>query len=154
MGQSRTAAEQLAKYLSPRMRTAEEAKQHLRDKGFDEAEIRETVNEFIRLGYLNDADYVRAYCEYAYDKKRGRKRIARELEQKGISPDVIRDGIDDFVYENHVNEDAAAQQIADRVLDEAAQPAGRRQAAKIARKLEGLGYESGTILRVLDRIKE
>lgn len=67
----RSAAEELTRYLAPRMRTVAEARKHLEEKVYDESEIRETLQRFLDLKYLDDSDYVRAYCEYAFGKRRG-----------------------------------------------------------------------------------
>ena len=80
----RSAAEELTRYLAPRMRTVAEARKHLEEKLYDESEIRETLQRFLDLKYLDDSDYVRAYCEYAFGKRRGSTRIRSELRNKGI----------------------------------------------------------------------
>ncbi len=62
---------------------------HLKDKGFSENEILETVDELEQYHYIDDLAYSRMYFEYGFQKGRGRMRIRRELAEKGVAADVI-----------------------------------------------------------------
>ena len=145
----RSAAEELTRYLAPRMRTVAEARKHLEEKVYDESEIRETLQRFLDLKYLDDSDYVRAYCEYAFGKRRGSTRIRSELRNKGIESETIQNGIDDYMYENRVDECALARLVAG-----AERPLEQKSVARVARKLEQMGYGSSVIIRILEEIKE
>ena len=147
----RSAAEELTRYLAPRMRTVAEARKHLEEKVYDESEIRETLQRFLDLKYLDDSDYVRAYCEYAFGKRRGSTRIRSELRNKGIESETIQNGIDDYMYENRV---ALARRVAEKTLAGAERPLEQKSVARVARKLEQMGYGSSVIIRILEEIKE
>lgn len=150
----RTPLEELTRYLAPRMRTVAEARKRLEEKLYEESEIEAAIQRFLELGYLDDSEYVRAYCEYAFGKGRGRSRIRQELRDKGVPSEVIDNGIEDYVYENRIDEWEIAREIAERTLQGVPRPLEQRNLAKVARKLEQRGFASSTIIRILGEIKE
>lgn len=81
--------EKAVSYLNSRPRTRQELIRHLKDKGFSENEILETVDELEQYHYIDDLAYSRMYFEYGFQKGRGRMRIRRELAEKGVAADVI-----------------------------------------------------------------
>jgi SOS response regulatory protein OraA/RecX len=157
--EKRTAKEELTRYLGTRMRTVAEARNHLAEKEYEAAEIQEVIERFLQLGYLDDVDYARAYCEYAYGKGRGRIRIAAELKQRGVDTETAQNAIEDYLYEAGVDELSLARKQAEKVLAEKATakeshlPLNPKLEARIARKLEQLGYSTSIILRVLSEIR-
>lgn len=150
----RTALEELTRYLAPRMRTVEEAKIRLQDRFYEESEIDSAIQRFLKLGYLDDSEYVRAYCEYAFGKGRGVNRIRQELREKGVPSEIIDNGIEDYVYENRIDECQMARELAEKALQEVRRPLEQRDLAKVARKLEQRGFASSIIIRILEEIKE
>ena len=89
-------------------------------------------------------------------------RAERELLEKGIDRDTVRNAKEDFLYEQKVDEFEDALGIARKevwvqpdVYGAAvhAREVDDRLTAKIARKLEGKGFSKGDIFRVLDRIR-
>lgn len=115
---NRTASETLTRYLGMRMRTVAESRNYLTEKGYESEEIQEALAEFLQLGYLDDADYARVYCEYAYGKGRGRIRIAGELKQRGVDAETVRNAIEDYLYEEGVDEVELARRLARKVLEQ------------------------------------
>ena len=99
-----TAMEAAAKYLSTRMRTVSEVRDHLSAKGYTSDEIDETVNDLIGLRYLDAYQYALRYYEYNREKHRGSLRAARELSEKGVDPETVRYAREDFLYSNKVDE--------------------------------------------------
>ena len=163
----KTAHEAAYAYLANRMRTSEEVRRHLREKEYDEAEITEVINDLIGLRYLDDYLFAARYYEYNREKKRGAMRAERELLEKGIDKETVRNAREDFLYEQKVDEFEDALEIARKEVFTApdmfgdplsggkviAKPYDDRLAAKIARKLEGKGFSKGDIFRVLDSIR-
>lgn len=150
-----TAMEAAAKYLSTRMRTASEVRNHLSAKGYTPDEIDETVNDLIGLRYLDDYQYALRYYEYNREKHRGSLRASRELTEKGVDPETVRYAREDFLYSNKVDEyedalDVALNEISLRTADT---PYDDRLSAKIARKLDGKGFSRTDIFRVLDELR-
>ena len=158
----KTAFEAACSYLAPRMRTTGEVRKHLESREYPEAEITEAINNLIGMRYLDDYLFALRYYEYNREKKRGVLRAERELLEKGIDRDTVRNAKEDFLYEQKVDEFEDALGIARKevwvqpdVYGAAvhAREVDDRLTAKIARKLEGKGFSKGDIFRVLDRIR-
>lgn len=150
----RTPLEELTRYLAPRMRTVAEARKRLQDRFYEETEIDSAIQRFLELGYLDDSEYVRSYCEYAFGKGRGANRIRQELRDKGVPSEIIDNGIEDYVYENRIDEYQLAREIAEKAMQGVTRPLEQRNLAKVARKLEQRGFASSIIIRILGEIKE
>ena len=157
----KSAAEAAYSFLSARMRTCHETEEHLRSKGYPEDEILGTVNELIGKKYLDDYQYALRYYEYNREKHRGSARAAAELLRKGVDTDTVKYAREDFLHENHVNEYEDALDAAERELSlrdpltggEHRAEIDDRTAAKLARKLDGKGFERGDIFRVLEELR-
>ena len=147
----KTAMEAASAYLANRMRTVHELRKHLKEKEYDESEIDETVDELISLHYLDDNLYAERYYEYNREKKRGIKRAAAELKERGVDEAVIKNAAEDFLYNNKVNEYEDALAVALKVAE--GKEVDDKLISKIARKLETKGYAGGDILRVLETIR-
>ncbi|OGW53455.1 MAG: hypothetical protein A2Z46_03665 [Nitrospirae bacterium RBG_19FT_COMBO_55_12] len=81
--------------LTCRPRSSAEIEEKLRDKGFDEAVIHTTLSGLTRLGYLDDEKFARLWAESRVRLRAfGRRRIDRELREKGIDPSIVREALD------------------------------------------------------------
>ena len=159
---SKTALETAYSYLANRMRTVRETEKHLADRGFSPDEIGETIDELNDLRYLDDYQYALRYYEHNREKRRGSLRAARELAEKGVDQETIRNAREDFLFAGKVDEFEDALEAARRELllkssgpvsDDAIPPADDKAAARIARMLENRGFARDIIFRVLDRIR-
>lgn len=172
----KSAAEAAYDYISPRMRTRSEVIHHLKEKGYEEGEVLDAVNELTSMNYLDDYQYALRYYEYNREKRRGSERAARELAEKGIDPETVKNAREDYLYHEHVDEYADARAVAMKELelktdgpgvtagDAAASDIDGERAekqlvidekllARIARKLDGRGFSRGDIFKVLDEIR-
>lgn len=147
----KTAIEAAYSYLASRMRTTAEVDRHLREKGYTEEEILDAVNELIGLRYLDDYQYALRYYEYNREKRRGSSRAARELAEKGIDAETIRNAREDYLFAESVDEYADALMVAEKELQTSA--FDDKLAAKIARKLDGKGFDRSDIFRVLEELR-
>ena len=76
--------------LGRRERTVAELRTLLERKRVEPEAIEEAVAELIEAGLLDDARYARRFAEDKRELERwGSERIARELQRRGIPPDVI-----------------------------------------------------------------
>ena len=83
------------RWLNSRPRSSAEIEAKLRDKGFDEAVIHTTLSGLVRLGYLDDEKFARLWAESRVRLRAfGRRRIDRELREKGIDPSIVREALD------------------------------------------------------------
>lgn len=148
----RTAMEVASAYLANRMRTVQEVRKHLAEKEFPANEIEETVSDLIGLRYLDDYNYARIYYERNTEKRRGSLRAMRELEERGVDKQTIKFALEDYLYEAKVNEYDMALDIAHRVAEDVKE-IDDKLIAKVARKLEGAGYNRGDIFKVLEEMR-
>ena len=158
----KTAIEAAYAFLASRMRTTAEVRKHLEGKEYNKDEINDTINELIGMRYLDDYLFALRYYEYNHEKKRGALRAERELMERGIDRDTVRNAKEDFLYEQKINEFEDALDIALKEVFVQSDIYGKppvmktvddRLTAKIARKLEGKGFSKGDIFRVLDSIR-
>ena len=155
------AREEAAVYLSRRFRTEEEVSQHLRGKGYAEEEIARAVDDLKDYGYINDFDYCQAYYRYGIARDRGRRRIERELLDKGIPRQVIdsawsaleENAEEDIVTDEMTMAWNAAMKLAKQQKG-AGKPLDQKFMARVGRRLSGLGYPSEIIYSVLGKLKE
>lgn len=164
-----TAMEAAAKYLSSRMRTSSELREHLIRKGYSSDEADETVNMMTGYRYIDDYQYSLRYYEYNREKHRGSLRAARELAEKGVDAETIKYAREDFLYSGGIDEYADALEIALKEISAAVSyelfetdsdeeretgfTLDEKLAAKIARKLDAKGFEKKDIFRVLDDLR-
>lgn len=77
-------------YLTFRDRSRKELITKLKEKGYSESEIDDTVEKLLRYGYLDDERYALSYIK-SHIQSRGRKRITLELSGKGVDPETTRE---------------------------------------------------------------
>ena len=159
----REAADAGLHYLDLRPRTEKELRDYLKRKEYDEKEIDDAIEYLKEYGYVDDRKYCMEYFRFAQKKGRSDYRIIRELEQKGVSPEISRaeleliressdfDGRDLILDDRTKALDVAmkmvrAEKDKERIRDPKFQ-------ARVARRLSGLGYDSSTVYHVLSKIK-
>jgi regulatory protein len=77
--------------LGYRDRSIKEMEQRLLDQGFDQAMVKEVIDEFVADTTLDDQRFTRSYVhDYTIVKPRGNVFIQKELRKKGISADMIQ----------------------------------------------------------------
>lgn len=135
------------KYLAPRARTGGEVKTHLKAKGFHEEDIQQVMEYLKDMHYVDDTQYCSQYLEYAFGKGKGVLRVKRELEEKGVSREVIEIALEDHEWQDTELQRAEAQ------AEKAAQgrTADQKLAGKIGRRLASLGYSSDVIYLVVGK---
>ncbi|MBQ6388819.1 MAG: regulatory protein RecX [Mogibacterium sp.] len=156
----RTAHEAAYAYLASRMRTVAEVEKHLSSLGYSSEEVQETINDLIGLRYLDDYQYALRYFEYNREKRRGTLRAARELAEKGIDAETVRNAKEDFLYMSGTDEFEDALAVAEKELrlktsglEDELPELDDRLAAMIARRLENRGYSRDIIFKVIDRLR-
>lgn len=147
--------EKAVSYLNSRPRTRQEVMRHLKDKGFSEEEILETVKELEEYHYIDDLAYSRMYFEYGFEKGWGRNRIRRELAEKGVSSEIIEIAYDEL--EEVPDEFEMALSIAGSIVrgidpSELEYSEKRKLEGRIGRRLAGRGFSMDTIHKVAGRL--
>lgn len=120
-------------------RTEQELSRKLRERGYENQEIKETVDFLKEYGYINDASYAGRYARSCSSRKSIRQ-IKSDLERKGVERDLIEAALD------HTEIDEEAQ-IHAFLLKKGCRP-GERMDTAVCRKLvaslsrKGFSYEA------------
>ena len=81
------------------MRSEKEVRDKLKIKGMSALVIDETISYFADLDLINDRDFARKWISFRLLKPFGINRIKFELENKGISSDVIQSEVASISHE-------------------------------------------------------
>jgi regulatory protein len=85
-GEAHLAYQKALRYLSYRPRSVAEVQRNLSEKDVDESTIAEVVNRLLDQGFLDDEAFARFWIENREQfRPRGRRALAYELRQKGLS---------------------------------------------------------------------
>ena len=96
-------AEGIALKLLKRRYSRKKLCQKLREKGFSWEVVQETANKMEKLGYINDADYARAYVhDCIFLNKYGPRKIKQSLFGRGISGNITDEALAEYDEEVHI----------------------------------------------------
>lgn len=137
------------RFLAYRDRTSAEVREHLTGKGVARAAADAVVGGLVEAKILNDADLCLRLIRYAMERKKGRQRIARELQQKGLPQDLVRDLLEsEYPKEDEIK---AAKDQAERSLREKATTGAltKNDLARMSRRLAAQGFSTDIIYRTI-----
>lgn len=147
MKKRKTARDSALTMLERCDRTEKEMRQKLKEREYTPDEIDETVEFLKEYRYINDAEYAGRYIR-VYSSKKSIRQIHYNLEQKGISRDLMEAAFG----ENLVNEEA---QVRHYLTKKGYQP-GERMEPNQYRRLTGAlcrkGFSYDVIRRVTDQM--
>jgi regulatory protein len=99
-------------FLGYRPRSEVEVRLRLRHRGFDEEAVNEVIEHLKQLSLIDDLAFAQYWKENRLSfRPKSKKLIKRELLQKGISPEIAGDVVDD------VNDEESAYKIAQKKAD-------------------------------------
>lgn len=136
------------KYISIRIRSIKEIKDYLKKKEFEEELIDITIAKLIKLGYLDDEKFTKAFIK---DKlsftNMGDYKIKMELQRLGVSSDIIEENIL-LIDENLLEE--KIKKIIEKELKTNKKHSGINLKNKIYNRLVTSGYSKGKVIEVLN----
>lgn len=92
----------IRRYCAYQERSHLEVRTKLYSYGLHRSEVEEITVDLITEGYLNEARFAKAYAGGKFRmKKWGRVKIARALEQKGVSANCIKIGLKEIDDESY-----------------------------------------------------
>lgn len=148
----------LAHFLSYRERTAAEIRRKLQDKGIEEDEIEEAVQEYTDSGLIDDENFAFNMISFGLEKGQGLLRIRRDADKKGISEEDMERAILRYEDENDVSlkdsEEAAMDEMIEKFISiEGGCPSqyDDRALSRLAGRLSRAGHDS---YRIYDAIRE
>jgi regulatory protein len=138
------AKEKALRYLSYRPRSENELRRQLRRKGLDDFLVEQVINQLTETELLNDATFANYWVEQRETfKPRSALALRQELQQKGVSRDVIDQALSD------IDElDAARRAASQRAPQLARLPFAQFQ-AKLGGYLQRRGFGYGVIREVI-----
>ena len=147
--------ERAAFYINIKPRTRMQVIKYLRDKGFEENEIQEAVEELQLYHYIDDLEYCRLYLQMSFDKGRGISRIRRELREKGVSEEDIDEAFAEM--EDIPDQEEMAMEIGRKMvygMDTEALTWQEKQKlqAKVGRKLASRGFSQDIVYKVIRKL--
>lgn len=84
-------------YLAGADHTAHQVRQRLERASFPEAVIAQVLAEFAQRGWLDDEQFARRWVEGRLGKRAmGPQRLAQELAQRGLAPEVVERVLGEF----------------------------------------------------------
>lgn len=131
--------------ISKFVKTEKQIKDYLKEKGFDEQVIFETVAKLKEYGFINDQAYVESYVGF---KKNvcGAKKIKQELFAKGISKKLL-DKVDELLGEEGTS---ACENIAEKYMKNKEKTFENK--VKLNRYLLSKGFDYADINKVISKI--
>ena len=78
--------------LSRRALTRYELETRLKEKGFENSEIHETLERLEKLGYLNDQELALTVSQNRL-KRYSRRRVLQDLQNRGLAPQLIEQAL-------------------------------------------------------------
>lgn len=146
------------KKLSRKSMSARELSEYLLKRGYKKTEVGRVIDSMKDFGYLNDARFACEYLIYDIDRGRSVKKAFLDLKQKGVSPEDIQAGYDEYVSEyGEPDERASALREAGKVLMAADLGPGddvpEKIQGRIARRLFTRGFSQSMIYDILAEVR-
>ncbi|WP_186819809.1 RecX family transcriptional regulator, partial [Bacillus tropicus] len=92
-------------FLSYRMRSEKEVRDHLKKKETPDMVISEVIHKLYDYRYLNDKEFAEAYAStHKKTNGKGPDVLFRELKAKGIDDDTIKETLSAFTFDDQIQE--------------------------------------------------
>ena len=127
--------EAAALILGRSARSEHELGSKLEEKGYTEAEIRETLAYLRDYGYVDDAKYALSFAQARAARGQGEYRIRMELRRRGVDDDVI----DDVAAQLPEPDNAIQKILRARLSRQNDEDSRRKAAAALSRR--GFGWD-------------
>lgn len=133
-------------YLNYKMRSEKEIREHLAKK--DYAEIDAVIERLREHRLINDMEYAKSFVRTNYKlKTEGPKKIERSLYAKGLSPEEIAYGLEEYSDEDQLEN---AKKLTEKTLKRQRNKSNREIEQKIKEQLMIKGFDRDVIAQVLE----
>lgn len=136
-------------YATYKPRTAEQVRKKMVEKGYTPEEAVFAVAFLEEFGYINDAEFARAFIrDYIQRKPAGRQKLTEELRKRGVQ----KFDADDALSEVFPHEDTTelARRAAEKKLRSLAARPPEKQKSALVQYLQRQGFSWDVIRTVLD----
>jgi len=151
--------------LSRRALTHYELETRLKEKGFENSEIHETLEKLVKLGYLNDQELALTVSQNRL-KRYSRRRVIQDLQNRGLAPELIEEALE-CNYSSHdefqqclalakqwwMREEKRWEQKVQAEKTKRSVPRELWLQQKVGQKLVQRGYPSDMVYNVLTQIQ-
>lgn len=135
-------------YATYKPRTAEQVRKKMVEKGYTPEEALYAVAFLEEFGYLNDAEFARAFIrDYLQRKPAGRQKLAEELRKRGVKPFDIEDALASVFPHDDTTE--LARRAAEKKLRSLASRPREKQKTALVQYLQRQGFSWDSIQIVL-----
>ena len=135
-----------------RLRSENELRSNLKDKGFPPEIIGQTIAFFIKCEMIDDAVFAKAWIGSRLNKPMGLRRIKQELKEKGIADEIIADELSKA--KSNYDESEAVKEVVKR----RSRIYTGLDPLKAKRRMEGYlirrGFSTETIYKTLNKKKD
>jgi len=131
-----------------RPRSEKELRDKLKAKQFDPKIIDQAIKKVEELGYLNDAEFARAFIEMK--KSKGKIAIRFELRRKGVDGEIIKSSLEKYYSTDE--ETGSALSLAQKKLRTYKRLPPFKIKQKLSQYLAGRGFNWDIIKDVLRQI--
>jgi regulatory protein len=139
----RLARERALQLLGYRERSRAELRQRLLDNGYPRDVVDPVVERFCEVELVDDRRFAAAWVRTRDSAGYGRRRIARELTDKGVEQDIISAALDDELHSDELSRATAA--LRGRA------PSDARDRERLVRRLVSRGFEFRVALDAVGR---
>ncbi|MEK5096973.1 recombination regulator RecX [Bacillus sp. FSL W8-0848] len=130
-------------YLSYRMRSIKEVKDHLKKKGVADSAVTEIIHMLKSYKYVDDREFAAAYVStHRKTSGKGPDVLHKELQLKGIDEELIREALSSFTFSEQVE---AAVKHAEKVLKKGKKLSSKEMKQAIEQQLIRKGYSFDVI---------
>lgn len=141
----------MLRLLSVRMRSRRELEIRLRQKGFRVGAVKEALDDFERVGLVDDGKFARLFLESRFRlRPRSYNVLVRELRAKGLAEELIKEVVDECRLE--VSEEDLARRALSQRMKSAKGASPDEARARAARFLAGKGFAASLIAEVVNDI--
>jgi regulatory protein len=133
-----------AAYLSKYPKTTVELRKKLKEKGFSEEDIEQTIPRLEASGFLNDVLWAKLYLQSLWRKGKPKSILAMKLREKGISKDIFEQVWEEVGEEVIESIDIKLIRIVEQYRNKGL------DTMQIKQKLYAKGYGKEMITRVLE----
>ncbi|MGV2940123.1 recombination regulator RecX [Mesobacillus sp. LC4] len=135
-------------YLSHRMRSESEVREHLKKKEISDSVIKEAIHKLYELKFLNDEEFAKAFVQTKLNTTdKGADVIKLELKEKGIAPDLITKAIEEVSFDEQLEK---AIKLSEKYALKNKKDSSRILKQKIEQMLKRKGYSFPIIRAALD----
>ena len=150
-GELTRAKRYVLRLLGRRPYSKKEVEDKLRRQGFGEVIIKQVREELTKLNLINDEEFATSYVEAKLSgKPKGHLLLTRDLQRKGINPEIIKKVINRFLPKE--KEILLAQELAEKKIKKERSLSKAPIKQKLYFYLRGRGFTEEIIEEVMEKI--